>query len=47
VNDWRRGLVHRLRNNLTELTGAQFIEFIGGGVQFEEGALAAGERGSY
>jgi hypothetical protein len=27
--------------------GQQFIDSIGGGVQFEESALAAGERGSY
>jgi hypothetical protein len=46
VDNQRRELVHWGPNNLAELTGHQFIESISGGVQFEEGVLAAGERGS-
>jgi hypothetical protein len=46
VDDQRQELVHSVRNNLAEITGNQFIKSISGGVQFGEGVLAAGERGS-
>jgi hypothetical protein len=35
VDDRRQELVLWMRNNLAELTGQQFIDSIGGGVQFE------------
>jgi hypothetical protein len=44
VDDRRQELVLWMRNNLAELTGQQFIDSIGGGVQFEGTMLAAGER---
>jgi hypothetical protein len=44
VDDRRQELVLWMRNNLAELTGQQFIDSIGGGVQFEGTVLAAGER---
>jgi hypothetical protein len=44
VDDRRQEPVLWMRNNLAELTGQQFIDSIGGGVQFEESVLAAEER---
>ena len=36
MDDLRQGLVRWMRKYLAEPTGQQFIEFYGGGVQFEE-----------
>ena len=47
MGDPRQGLVRWMRKYLAELTGQQFIEFYGGGVQSEGRAVAAGERGSH
>jgi hypothetical protein len=47
VRDLRQGLVCWMRKYLAELTGQQFIEFYGGGVQFEGRVVATRERGSH
>jgi hypothetical protein len=47
VDDPRQGLVRWMCKYLAELTGQQFIEFYGGGIQFEGRVVASRKRGSH